>query len=112
MSQNSGGRPGHPPRVLIVGGGIGGLCLVQGLKKSGIAVTLFERNQSAVARRQGYGFHINSHGSQALHECLPERLFRPGHDDAPGQRGPPYGLSGIRRDRAAPGYLRPSGRRR
>ena len=75
MSRNGGGQPGHPLRVLIVGGGIGGLCLAEGLRKSGIAVTLFERDQSAAARRQGYGFHVNADGSQALHECLPRHLF-------------------------------------
>ncbi len=75
MTGHRGGPPRRPPHVLIVGGGIGGLCLAQGLKKSGISVTLFERDESVAVRRQGYGFHINSRGSQALHDCLPQNLY-------------------------------------
>ena len=70
-------RPEAGPsfHVLIVGGGIGGLCLAQGLKKSGVCVTVYERDPSAQFRRQGYRIHINSDGSHALHECLPKHLF-------------------------------------
>ncbi|HKS49468.1 MAG TPA: FAD-dependent monooxygenase [Amycolatopsis sp.] len=62
-------------RVLIIGGGIGGLCLAQGLKKSGISVALFERGNSVAASRQGFGFHVNADGSSALRDCLPENLY-------------------------------------
>lgn len=61
--------------VLIIGGGIGGLCLAQGLKKSGISVAVYERDSSAHFRNQGYRIHINSDGNHALHECLPGDLF-------------------------------------
>src|SRR5229473_7170092 len=61
--------------VLIIGGGIGGLCLAQGLKKSGISVAVYERDRSARFRGQGYRIHINPDGSHALHDCLPENLF-------------------------------------
>jgi 2-polyprenyl-6-methoxyphenol hydroxylase-like FAD-dependent oxidoreductase len=64
-----------PFHVLTVGGGVGGLCLAQGLKKSGISITVYERDPSAQFRSQGYRIHINSDGSHALHECLPEHLF-------------------------------------
>lgn len=67
--------PHAPPRVLIVGSGIGGLCLAQGLHTSGIGVTVFERDESAATRNQGYGFHIKAHGRQALRDCLPPNLF-------------------------------------
>ncbi len=46
--------------VVIVGGGIGGLCLAQGLKQAGISVALYERDASADFRGQGYRIHITS----------------------------------------------------
>ena len=62
--------------VLIIGGGIGGLCLAQGLKQSGVSVAVYERDQSAHVRRQGYRLHMNPDGTHALHDCLPENLFQ------------------------------------
>ncbi len=61
--------------VLIIGGGLGGLCLAQGLKKAGISVALYERDQNRNERLQGYRIHIEAMGNQALHDCLPPRLF-------------------------------------
>jgi 2-polyprenyl-6-methoxyphenol hydroxylase-like FAD-dependent oxidoreductase len=61
--------------TLIIGGGIGGLCLAQGLKRAGISVAVYERDQSAHFRSQGYRIHINPEGSRALHACLPDNLF-------------------------------------
>lgn len=61
--------------VLIIGGGIGGLCLAQGLKKSGISVAVYERDRSAHFRGQGYRISIKKDGSEALRDCLPENLF-------------------------------------
>jgi len=62
--------------VAIVGGGIGGLCLAQGLKKVGIGVTVYERDESPAARLQGFRVHIDPEGSTALHQCLPEHLWK------------------------------------
>ncbi|WP_432838667.1 FAD-dependent oxidoreductase [Dactylosporangium sp. CA-092794] len=62
-------------RVLIIGAGIGGLCLAQGLRRAGIAFTVFDRAPSLVTRRQGYGFHINQDGDHALRACLPTDLY-------------------------------------
>jgi 2-polyprenyl-6-methoxyphenol hydroxylase-like FAD-dependent oxidoreductase len=64
-----------PLHVLIIGGGIGGLCLAQGLKKSGISVAVYECDKSAHFRSQGYRISIKEDGSQALRDCLPENLF-------------------------------------
>ncbi len=64
-----------PLHVLIIGGGIGGLCLAQGLKKSGISVAVYERDSSAQFRNQGYRISIKEEGSRALRDCLPENLF-------------------------------------
>ena len=62
-------------QVAIIGGGMGGLCLANGLKKAGIGVTVYERDQSPDARPQGYRIHIDPQGSTALHECLPRPLW-------------------------------------
>jgi len=67
--------PAAPFHVVVIGGGIGGLCLAQGLKKSGISVAVYERDCSPTDRVQGYRVHINPAGSRALHACLPPHLF-------------------------------------
>jgi 2-polyprenyl-6-methoxyphenol hydroxylase-like FAD-dependent oxidoreductase len=64
-----------PFHVLIIGGGIGGLCLAQGLKRAGISVAVYERDRTITDRLQGYRVHISPTGSRALHACLPPHLF-------------------------------------
>jgi len=65
----------HSFHVLIIGGGLGGLCLAQGLKKAGISVAVYERDQTRSERLQGYRIHIEAIGNRALHDCLPPHLF-------------------------------------
>ncbi|MEQ4303921.1 NAD(P)/FAD-dependent oxidoreductase [Plantactinospora sp. B6F1] len=62
-------------RVLVAGGGIGGLCLAQGLRRAGVEVTVFERAPSADAFREGYRIHLDPDGSRALHSCLPSDRY-------------------------------------
>src|SRR5256714_15468426 len=64
-----------PMHVVIIGGGIGGLCLAQGLKQAGMSVAVYERDRTLTDRVQGYRVHINPTGSRALHACLPPQLF-------------------------------------
>jgi 2-polyprenyl-6-methoxyphenol hydroxylase-like FAD-dependent oxidoreductase len=64
-----------PLHVLIIGGGIAGLCLAQGLKQAGISVAVYECDSSARFKGQGYRLGIKQDGSRALRECLPEHLF-------------------------------------
>jgi 2-polyprenyl-6-methoxyphenol hydroxylase-like FAD-dependent oxidoreductase len=40
--------------VIIVGGGLGGLTLAQGLKKNGISCAVYEKDLSRADRLQGY----------------------------------------------------------
>jgi salicylate hydroxylase len=61
--------------VGIVGGGIGGLALAQGLKKAGLSVALYERDSTPTDRLQGFRIRISPKGSAALHDCLPADLF-------------------------------------
>lgn len=60
-----------PLHVLIIGGGIGGLCLAQGLRKSGISVAVYERDKSVHFRYQGYVIHMMS-----ISRCASRGLFR------------------------------------
>ncbi len=61
--------------VAIIGGGLGGLCLGNGLKKAGVRVAVYERDLSPESRPQGYRIHIDPQGSTALHQCLPPHLW-------------------------------------
>ena len=51
--------------VLIVGGGLGGLSLAQCLRKQGISFEIFERDESAHSRFQGWAI--------AIHRCVMNR---------------------------------------
>lgn len=61
--------------VLIVGGGLGGLCLAQGLRQAGVSVAVYERDTTPVIRKQGYRIHIDARGANGLCACLPSHLF-------------------------------------
>jgi 2-polyprenyl-6-methoxyphenol hydroxylase-like FAD-dependent oxidoreductase len=63
-------------RVAIVGAGIGGLALAQGLVKAGVDVRLYERDPSARHRKQGYRIHISPLGERALAAVLPDAVRR------------------------------------
>jgi 2-polyprenyl-6-methoxyphenol hydroxylase-like FAD-dependent oxidoreductase len=63
------------PHVLIIGGGLGGLCLAQGLKKANISFRLFERDPTSDYRPQGYRLRINGEGAAALKQNLSAELW-------------------------------------
>ncbi|KAA1468503.1 FAD/NAD(P)-binding domain-containing protein [Dentipellis sp. KUC8613] len=59
--------------ILIVGAGVVGLTLAQGLKKRGIPFLIFERDKDAEARVQGWGLTLHW-CLDSLYETLPEEL--------------------------------------
>ncbi|KAJ3523771.1 hypothetical protein NM208_g12328 [Fusarium decemcellulare] len=65
-------------RVIIVGGGLGGLALAQGFKNANppIPFHVFERDSSADFRSQGYRIRIFPNGAMALQKLLPDHLWK------------------------------------
>lgn len=61
--------------VVIIGAGIGGLTLAQGLRRAGISVAVYERDRTRTERLQGYRIHIAPYGCRALHACLPADVY-------------------------------------
>lgn len=64
-----------PLRVIIIGAGLSGLCLAQGLRRARLDVAVYERDAALAARRQGYRLHIDGRGARGLHACLPPELY-------------------------------------
>jgi len=61
--------------VSIIGAGLGGLCLAQGLRRAGIAFDVYERDPAAASRSQGYRIRIDADGQAALAQCLSPELY-------------------------------------
>src|SRR5437667_5533528 len=68
-------QPRNTFNVAVIGAGLSGLCLAQSLKKSGIDVHVYERDDSAETRGQGYRITLDERGIRALEVCLPDSLF-------------------------------------
>ena len=64
-----------PSRVLIIGGGLGGLALAHGLKKSSIPFHVFEQDPTPDFRAQGYRLKINPDGAVALKNVLSPEMW-------------------------------------
>lgn len=62
-------------RVLIAGGGLGGLTLAHGLRSAGLDVHVFERAQPQPDPDTSYRIHLDAAGSRALHACLPPEVW-------------------------------------
>lgn len=63
-------------RVAVVGGGLAGPLLVQGLRGAGVEATLHERDAGVAVRGQGFRIHLEPQGDLALRRCLPSHLYR------------------------------------
>ncbi|OBT70216.1 hypothetical protein VE03_00164 [Pseudogymnoascus sp. 23342-1-I1] len=61
--------------ILIIGAGLGGLCLAQGLKKRNIPFKLFEQDDRHDFRTQGYRIRVSSEGIYGLRDALSPELY-------------------------------------
>lgn len=61
--------------VLIIGSGLGGVCLAQFLHKNKIPFKLFEQDARHDLRTQGYRLRISEDGVSALEDALTPELF-------------------------------------
>jgi 2-polyprenyl-6-methoxyphenol hydroxylase-like FAD-dependent oxidoreductase len=59
--------------IIIVGAGLAGPLLAQGLRRAGVGATVFERDR-ADQLSQGYRIHIAPEGELAMRDCLPPEL--------------------------------------
>ncbi|PRX69462.1 2-polyprenyl-6-methoxyphenol hydroxylase-like FAD-dependent oxidoreductase [Nonomuraea fuscirosea] len=57
-------------KVIVIGAGLGGLTLAQGLRRAGIDVVVYERD-GVRGRAQGVSLHVDDRGVSALRACLP-----------------------------------------
>lgn len=64
-----------PLQIAIVGAGLGGLTLAQGLRKAGLKVAVYERDRVRTDRLQGYRIHLSPKASRALAACLPDHVY-------------------------------------
>jgi 2-polyprenyl-6-methoxyphenol hydroxylase-like FAD-dependent oxidoreductase len=62
-------------KVLIAGGGIGGLCLAHGLKKHNIPFHVFEKDRTECYRAQGYRIRVGGTAVAALQYLLDEETY-------------------------------------
>ena len=61
-------------KALIIGAGLGGLCLAQALRRDGIDFEIFERDKGPFDRPQGYRLHLDGDAINAAEEVLPADL--------------------------------------
>jgi 2-polyprenyl-6-methoxyphenol hydroxylase-like FAD-dependent oxidoreductase len=62
-------------KVIIIGGGTGGMCLAHGLRHAGIDVAVHERDRTRTSGLHGYRVGISPNGARALKACLDPELF-------------------------------------
>lgn len=73
-------------RVLVIGGGIGGLACAQGLKRRGIEVNVVEPDRD-LTQTGGYKLHLGVSAVNAMRELLPPVTFEALLSSSVGSRG-------------------------
>jgi 2-polyprenyl-6-methoxyphenol hydroxylase-like FAD-dependent oxidoreductase len=68
------GRPTAELPILIIGAGVAGLTLAQGLRLRAVPFFIFERSPSTSNTKQGHRFRISADGQAALHSVLSPSL--------------------------------------
>jgi 2-polyprenyl-6-methoxyphenol hydroxylase-like FAD-dependent oxidoreductase len=63
------------PTVLIIGAGLGGLSLAQGLNRAGFNTLVLERDENHFSRVQGYRISVHSMGINALQQLIDPAHF-------------------------------------
>ncbi|KOX34212.1 FAD-binding monooxygenase [Saccharothrix sp. NRRL B-16348] len=89
-------------RVIVIGAGLGGLTLAQGLRGAGIDVVVHERD-GARGRPQGISLHVDDRGTAALRACLPPAHAGMVEATMGGPRGSTLQLSEVDGELAAVG---------
>jgi 2-polyprenyl-6-methoxyphenol hydroxylase-like FAD-dependent oxidoreductase len=110
---------GSEMRAVVVGAGLGGLCMAHGLHKAGVDVEVLEAHDGIHDFDQGYRININAAGHNALRTCLAdehfeayERRLHRQRDPAVYLYSPAWRLLSRREVPAAPGAIdRPTVRR-
>ena len=70
--------------VIIIGGGLGGLALAQGLRNAGIPFKVFERTRPEDFKYQGYRIRLISEGVNALRSLVGDEVWRSFEETSPG----------------------------
>lgn len=65
----------HRRPVIIIGAGVSGLVLAQGLKHRNIPFILYEKHSSLSSRSQGYRFRVVEEGLQALERTVSPQIW-------------------------------------
>lgn len=81
-------------RVMVIGAGLGGLTLAQGLRRAGVDVVVHERDGVA-GRPQGVSLHVDDRGTAALRACLPPAHLAMVEATTGGRREHPQLLSEV-----------------
>lgn len=94
--------------ILIIGSGLGGLLLAQGLRRASIPFHVFERDADPSTRLQGYRIRVSGEGITALESTLPPKLFKRFEDTCARVRlgGSTIVAQSAEEDTATPGHAR------